>query len=65
MTHNYIVERAANRTWLIREVATEQYIYNIDKGDNAKKICRNLNEGKIGFDGWTPAFMLNNKIFSN
>lgn len=61
---NYIIERPSDRCWLIKEVATDQYVFSATKGDKAKSICRKLNDEGIGFDGWTPAFMLNKQVIS-
>ena len=54
---NYIIERPSDECWLIKEVATDQYVFTVKNGSTAKSICSKLNGG-LGFDGWTPSFML-------
>lgn len=41
----------------IKEKDTD-HVFRIASMDQAKKLCKDLNNGK-GFDGWTPAFLFN------
>ena len=44
----------------ILETATKQVVNTKSlMNEDAKKLCRNLNLGG-GFDGWTPAFFVDN-----
>ncbi len=41
----------------IKELATEQYVMKYENIVDAKKHCKKLNLGSIGFDGFTPKFI--------
>jgi len=65
MNKNYKIERRADKLWSIYETKTEQYVMNFNHNMKAQTECAKLNKNKVGFHGWTPAFIadgLCNKI---
>lgn len=53
---NYFVKRDSTG-YLVIEKATEHVVASFSKHDEAKNLSKRLNAG-TGFDGWTPAFIL-------
>lgn len=53
---NYITVRDFNKTEII-ETQTDQVIARLESHSTAKHMANCLNRGS-GFDGWTPAFIL-------
>lgn len=45
----------------VLEIDTDQIVYQTDKEESARTICRDLNLGK-GFLGFTPRFFCDNFI---
>jgi len=57
MIKKYRVEKSGINIWSIYEITTEQYVMHFDQAVKAQTYCNNLNKNKVGFNGWTPAFI--------
>ncbi len=53
----YKIEKLDHKKFALVETASENVIKVFDDWDKARDLSRSLSKGK-GFDGWTPAFML-------
>ena len=58
---NYFIKKQENK-YHIMENATDQSVMTFDSYDAAKKQVKHLNSGG-GFDGWTPAYLLQRFAF--
>lgn len=57
MTQAYIVDRVADKCFMIVEKATEQNIAFGENGMSVRSAAGRMNKG-CAFDGWTPTFFL-------
>jgi hypothetical protein len=55
--NNYKVDRISDKLWGIYENKTEQYVMYFNHNMKAQGECSKLNKNKVGFHGWTPAFI--------
>ena len=55
----YIIEKTEDRKFSLTEKDSENVIGVFDKWDDARQMSRHLSKG-YGFNGWTPAFFLEN-----
>jgi hypothetical protein len=42
---------------IIETSKDNEIILTVDNKSDAQSLCRQMNLGNIGFDGWTPTFM--------
>ena len=61
--YRYVIDKI-DGSYVLKETASQNYIYNFKCFDDAAVHCIDRNTRDVGFNGWTPAFIAKKTSFS-